>query len=281
MKQAKSITLKPDAARLFNTKKVDKKCVAAVRKQNRLMLDAAKAKAQLQKLFLGVDPVYSTGNPPLSSENRFQQQNTKAPAWRFISTANAVFMNHYAMKKMETEHLKSMPFTFNITSGLLEKASASKKPLSSYLLKRLREALQRELRREVDFYFVIEVSGEYRNKTPHLHGEILLTRREIDLTHTNLRHPDERPVHAAFHSINDYSDNNLKNSAFMLKQVPTDAGWPNYLTKELGFTRLYTGNPVAETLRVTRTAKDIYREHFNAAGLKNTNNLVNSEPPII
>ena len=194
-----------------------------------------------------------------------QTENQRAPQWRDLNKANLLFMLHTGLKRLGEEqpdlNMVTIPFTFNLTPALVKEASLTgERNFSSYILKRLRAALKRELGRDVDLFFVVEIAKPGPTGRPHLHGEILLTHYEAEHEAKNVNHLERRPVHQAFHSVNgDYDNEDFKSSAIHFEMGRCDLGWPDYIAKHLNISSMYyDGKTIAKTERCTRIARQLY-----------------------
>jgi len=248
-----------DVSRLFS-QKGNKKGLRDRFTRNHAMQEAMRAVAEIDD----GDPAGALVIIEILSD-QLQAENKKAPQWRHLSKANTLFMLHVGLKHLADQQpdlrMVAVPFTFNLTPALVEKASkSSDRSFSGYILNQLTTALKRKLGRDVELFFVVEIANPGPTGRPHLHGEILLTGREAEHEVKNVNHPERRPVHQAFHEVNGQYDNeDFKNRAIRFEMDCCNLGWPDYTGKCLSVSGMYyEGRAIAKTHGCTRSARTLH-----------------------
>ncbi|HEY8098454.1 MAG TPA: hypothetical protein VIE65_20515 [Methylobacter sp.] len=148
----------------------------------------------------------------LEGTRRQLQHYNKAPEWRYASAElKATFYQLAMLQEAKQSDHQLTPFTADLTPEFANKALQNKKGFIDYTKRKLDKAMQSELGRIPQYWFVVEfvdahignvaaVNGEKRNlttrgrKRPHLHGGILLAPSEIES-----ERKQKTPISKAFH----------------------------------------------------------------------------------
>lgn len=140
-------------------------------------------------------------------------------------------------------------FSLNLGPDVIAAAEADAKGFADYVRRRLDRCLKRKFGRNVDLWFVVEITDKGR---PHLHGGLTINANEIDAATKALakaggkwanEHRAERQVDIG---------------------VRTDDEWPLYACGTLSSTgKKISGSLLAKSRELTRRARQLYEADRN------------------
>lgn len=211
----------------------------------------------------------------LKDSRRQLQHFNKAPQWRNTKPELEAVFYQLALQNQSKEIQQThelTPFTCNLTPDFVKKALRHPKGFHDYTKRKLDKAFKSELKRNLQYWFVIEmipaIGGHTKGRQrPHLHGGLLLIKNE-----KTSQRKQKTPISRAFHKAIGYCHPDFEERVFYMgnhkgyseiKNITETAAvvnWAGYCFKNYTLSRLYLNcksNLIADNA-TKRQARELY-----------------------